>query len=139
MIRQNDHPLPEKVMALPIYVGIPSDRNNSILKTPRRVFPNALSPNRNTNTPYGNIEHTTNAAVAPMVVPCRGAPTSVGHVAATRVTPQQQGAAKRGHAERERLKNIAAAELACGDFCFSVCVALTPTAECPSRQPVRVL
>ena len=74
------------------YIGIPSDRN-SILKNSQGVVLNALSPNRNTNTPYGNIEHTTNAAAAPMVVPCRSTPTSVGHVAATRVTPQQQGAA----------------------------------------------
>jgi len=92
VIRQNDHPLPEKVMALPIYICIPSFRN-CILKKSQGVFQNPLSPNRNTNTPYGNIEHTTNAAAAPMVVPCRGTPTSVGHVAATRVAPQQQGAA----------------------------------------------
>ena len=45
------------------------------------------------HTPYGNIEHTTNAAATPMVVPCRGTPTSVSHVAATRVAPQKQGAA----------------------------------------------
>ena len=92
VIRQNDHPLPEKVMALPIYICIPSFRN-CILKKSQGVFQNPLSPNRNTNTPYGNIEHTTNAAAAPMVFPCRGTPTSVGHVAATRVAPQQQGAA----------------------------------------------
>ena len=92
VIRQNDHPLPEKVLALPIYVGIPSIRN-CILKNSQGVFQLALSPNWNTKTPYGNIEHTTNAAAAPMVVPCRGTPTSVGHVAATRVAPQQQGAA----------------------------------------------
>ena len=32
VIRQHDHPLPEKVMALPIYIGTPPDRNNILKK-----------------------------------------------------------------------------------------------------------
>ena len=67
VIRQNDHPLPEKVMALPIYVGTPFDQNG-ILKTLTGFFKMLFLPAGTPNTPYGNIRHTTHAAAAPMVV-----------------------------------------------------------------------
>ena len=42
-IRQSDQPLPEKVMALPIYIGSPSDRNSIVDKLPwgPRALPNS--------------------------------------------------------------------------------------------------
>ena len=73
-----------------IYVGTPSDQS-SILKNSLGFFEMLFLPTGIPNTPYGNIYKMTNAAAAPMVIPCQGAPPSVDHEAATRVTPQQQG------------------------------------------------
>lgn len=39
-----------------------------------------------------------------MVGPWRGSPTRVGHVAASWVAPQQEGAAKREHADKGRMQ-----------------------------------
>ena len=131
VIRQNDHPLPEKVMALPIYICIPSIRNR-ILKKAQGVFQNALSPNRNTNTPYGNTPNTRRMQRQHPWLFRVGAHQQVlamwlPHASHLNNKEQLREGTLRGSDH----KNSQPRSWLVVIFIFSVCGALTPTAECP--------